>query len=268
MITRLAIAWLVACGMGAAQPLSFDYEVFPSKWSGLNWYGEVGRHYDLLHSENLTSWAQVDGFPRIGTGKKEAEYFPPANSRFFRMAVANDSIAFLYPEVAAYKTATGISRDAALEIHHFLSLLRGAGVDPALFWVGGSRYGSVQGTTVRAVIGGTGNDHGPFDLIFVDADHDYESAFHHSAVAFGQLAPGGVILWHDYQQNNYLHGGCAVPESLYMAAMTFRRSILSIEGTMLGIYSEHPGWETSVIKKRGKIESSSDPWSDRKIRQI
>ena len=111
-------------------------------------------------------------------------------------------------------------------------------------------------------------DHGPFDLIFVDADHDYESAFHHSAVAFGQLAPGGVILWHDYQQNNYLHGGCAVPEALHMAAKEFSRPILCIEGTMLGIYSEHLGWETAVIEKRGKNESSSDPWSDQKIRQI
>ncbi len=158
MSIRKTILWLAACAMNvAAQPFSFDCEVFPSRWSGVNWYGETGRHYDLLHSENLTTWAQVDGFPRVGAGKQEIEYFPPANSRFFRMAVANDSAAFLSPEVAAYKTATGISREAALEIHHFLSLLRGAGVEPALFWVGGSRYGSVQGTTVRAVIGGTGS---------------------------------------------------------------------------------------------------------------
>lgn len=112
------------------------------------------------------------------------------------------------------------------------------------------------------------NEHGPFDLIFVDADHDYDSVFHHSAVAFSQLAPGGVILWHDYQQNDYLHGGCAVPEALYMASRTFNKSILSIEGTMLGIYSEFPGWETRTVGDTQLTSESIDPWQDTKIRRI
>ncbi len=132
--------------------------------------------------------------------------------------------------------------------------------------------GTIHESRITRIIGRASNElldeHGPFDLIFVDADHDYESVFHHSAVAFRQLSPGGVILWHDYQQNNYLHGGCAVPEALHMAATCFKSDILSIEGTMLGIYSERPGWETAKAVAREKSDDHSNPWSDGKIRKI
>ena len=66
-------------------------------------------------------------------------------------------------------------------------------------------------------------EHGPFDLIFVDADHDYESAYRHSVTALNLLAPGGVILWHDYQNKDYLHGGCGVPEALDAVTRTLAR---------------------------------------------
>ncbi|MEI8285259.1 MAG: class I SAM-dependent methyltransferase [bacterium] len=125
---------------------------------------------------------------------------------------------------------------------------------------------------IHRIIGKVSNelldDHGPFDLIFVDADHDYDSVFLHSTVAFKQLAPGGVILWHDYQQNNYLHGGCAVPEALHMVVRTFKKDILSIEGTMLGIYTEVPGWDTRTANERSDGADHSDPWKDGKIRRI
>lgn len=132
--------------------------------------------------------------------------------------------------------------------------------------------GSVHEARIHRIIGKVSNEllanHGPFDLIFVDADHDYESVFHHSTVAFKQLADGGVILWHDYQQNNYLHGGCAVPEALHMAAMVFKRDILSIEGTMLAIYSDSAGWETKTASTRHRELDSSNPWQDQKIRTL
>jgi hypothetical protein len=132
--------------------------------------------------------------------------------------------------------------------------------------------GSKHEARIHRIIGKVSNEllasHGPFDLIFVDADHDYESVFRHSTVAFKQLAPGGVILWHDYQQNNYMHGGCAVPEALHMAAQTFKKDILSIEGTMLGIYSEATGWDTRAANERSDDADYSDPWKDGKIRRI
>lgn len=111
-------------------------------------------------------------------------------------------------------------------------------------------------------------EHGPFDLIFVDADHDYRSVFHHTAVAFQQLAPGGVILWHDYQLDNYMHGGCGVPEALYAASQKFDKTILVIEGTTLGIYSEFPGWESRTLGTPQNANEAIDPWADNKIRRI
>jgi len=38
----------------------------------------------------------------------------------------------------------------------------------------------------------------PFDLIFVDGDHDSEAVARDTAVAMRLLAPGGVIAWHDW----------------------------------------------------------------------
>ncbi|RYD85161.1 MAG: class I SAM-dependent methyltransferase [Verrucomicrobiaceae bacterium] len=127
-----------------------------------------------------------------------------------------------------------------------------------------SRIHRIIGKVSNELIG----EHGPFDLIFVDADHDYRSVFHHTAVAFQQLAPGGVILWHDYQLDNYMHGGCAVPEALYAASQKFDKAILVIEGTTLGIYSEFPGWETRSLGESKNAIEVIDPWADNKIRRI
>jgi hypothetical protein len=105
---------------------------------------------------NLNDWIPADGFPKSGTGNLMAEYFQPSDKQFFRMASAPDLASYLLPEVAAYKTATGITLEAATEINLFLRHLRGAGVEPVLFWVGGSRYNSISGSVARAVIGGNG----------------------------------------------------------------------------------------------------------------
>jgi predicted O-methyltransferase YrrM len=108
--------------------------------------------------------------------------------------------------------------------------------------------------------------HGPFDLIFVDADHDYESVFRHSVAAFGVLAPGGSILWHDYQHHDFLHGLCGVPEALHVASIECGKRIVSIENTMLALYSDHPGWETSPIASSSAEAGRVDPWSDNRVR--
>lgn len=123
----------------------------------INWPSSSNRYYDLWSSSNLIDWAPVDGFPKAGTGSFMQEYFAPADQQFFRMASAPDLTSYLLPEVAAYKSATGITPEAATEINLFLRHLRGAGVEPVLFWVGGSRYNSINGSTARAVIGGNGN---------------------------------------------------------------------------------------------------------------
>lgn len=106
-------------------------------------------------------------------------------------------------------------------------------------------------------------EYGPFDFIFVDADHDYKSVWDHSMCAFELLSPGGVIFWHDYQHRGCLHGMGGVPEALNAVRNT-GRPIYSIEGTMLCIYSEYPGWETSRLSSAG-VEDESDPWKSSKL---
>ncbi len=39
---------------------------------------------------------------------------------------------------------------------------------------------------------------GPFDVIFIDGCHEYESVRQDTANALRVVRPGGVILWHDY----------------------------------------------------------------------
>jgi hypothetical protein len=73
-----------------------------------------------------------------------------------------------------------------------------------------------------------------FDLIFVDADHDYASVMNDTAVAFKVLADPGVILWHDYNQEAYFHGLCGVPEALNETARN--RPICAVRGTWLAIF--------------------------------
>jgi len=50
-----------------------------------------------------------------------------------------------------------------------------------------------------------------FDLIFVDADHDFDSVMNDSEVAFQLLAKPGVILWHDYNHEFFFTTCVACP---------------------------------------------------------
>lgn len=153
-----AMAFLAA-GDGTAQPIPcpFDLDASSGEEPFISWSGQAGRYYDLWSSEDLIRWEPMDGYPRLGTTTLMKEWLTPAPRGFFRMASAPDLASFLLPEVVAYKSATGITLEAANEINLFLRHLRGAGVEPLLFWVGGSRYNSINGSTARAVIGGNGS---------------------------------------------------------------------------------------------------------------
>lgn len=60
---------------------------------------------------------------------------------------------------------------------------------------------------------------GPYDLVFVDASHEYEDVLHDSRRALEMVSPGGLIIWDDYQPavpgvvralNEMLEGGCPI----------------------------------------------------------
>jgi hypothetical protein len=103
-----------------------------------------------------------------------------------------------------------------------------------------------------------------FDLIFVDADHDFASVMNDTEVAFQVLAEQGVILWHDYRQDSYFHGMCGVPEALNNFSKT--RVIYSIRGTMLAIYSNYKGWETTGLRSKLTHKLSNSVWEEKQLR--
>jgi predicted O-methyltransferase YrrM len=126
-------------------------------------------------------------------------------------------------------------------------------------------------TRITRLIGGCESallkPHAPFDLIFVDADHDFESVCHHSIEALDVLSPQGIILWHDYQQRDYLHGRTAVPEALHAIAQSTGNTVLSIAGTMLAIHSKYPGWESRRPVPEISIDSlPPDAWGDASLK--
>lgn len=130
--------------------------VTPENGVVLDWHGEAGKFYDLETSTDLSAWVPAASFPRGGGGTLMQEVRGRGTREFFRLSSASSAAVFYSPEVVSYQQATGIPDDAAGEIDQFLRLLRIAGVEPALLWVGGTRYGSISGNIARAVIGGSG----------------------------------------------------------------------------------------------------------------
>jgi Predicted O-methyltransferase len=103
-----------------------------------------------------------------------------------------------------------------------------------------------------------------YDLIFVDADHRFESVMNDTQVALGLLAENGVVVWHDYQNLHHFQGYNDVPEGLKL--FSAHLPIVAIKGTWLAIYSRHAGWETSKLLKAKATQASGDPWKDRTLR--
>jgi len=60
----------------------------------------------------------------------------------------------------------------------------------------------------------------PFDLIFVDGSHRVEYVVADSRLALEIIAPGGIIVWHDYRANDYRTRELRVPEGLEVIRKT------------------------------------------------
>lgn len=109
----------------------------------------------------------------------------------------------------------------------------------------------------------------PYDLVFIDADHDFVSVAQQTRIVWPLLSTTGVVFWHDYRHDTFFNG--QVPEAI--EASRDGRSVAGILGTMLAMHSSVPGWETdSVIARyqrdpdpiwgRSKPEQCTDPVAD------
>jgi hypothetical protein len=103
-----------------------------------------------------------------------------------------------------------------------------------------------------------------FDLIFVDADHRFESVVNDTKVASGLLAENGVLVWHDYQHENHFHGLNGVPEVLKIFLKSI--PIIALKGTSLAMHTRYPGWETaSYVNQEGGL-ALEGPWHNQSLR--
>ena len=103
-----------------------------------------------------------------------------------------------------------------------------------------------------------------YDLIFVDADHRFDSVINDTRVALSLLSAEGVLIWHDYQHLHHFQGFNDVPEALKL--FTPHLPIIAVKGTWLALYSRHPGWTTASLLQSASREASTDAWHDRSLR--
>ena len=75
---------------------------------------------------------------------------------------------------------------------------------------------------------------GPYDLIFLDADHNREAVRRDTRLALKLLAPGGVFAWHDYCDSYWVSQLNRVPEVLAEYARTL--PVHALPGTRLALY--------------------------------
>jgi predicted O-methyltransferase YrrM len=80
----------------------------------------------------------------------------------------------------------------------------------------------------------------PFDVIFIDADHRYESVCNDTMLALPRLAPRGWIVWHDYYDSGWLAGWNRVPE--FLNELAEQLEIAVIPRTPLAVH--YGGWRS------------------------
>ena len=69
-----------------------------------------------------------------------------------------------------------------------------------------------------------------FDIIFIDAAHDYNNKKIDTENAFKLLSKGGVILWHNYNDV------CCPDVTKYLADISDKYKIFHLRNTMLAVY--------------------------------
>jgi len=102
-----------------------------------------------------------------------------------------------------------------------------------------------------------------YDLIFVDADHSYESVRNDTELILPLLSPAGFIVWHDYANWGYVSGENGVPE--YLGELGGTLPIAHVAGSTLALHS--PSWVSGAGRERFRSatqgqarEFGADPW--------
>lgn len=102
-----------------------------------------------------------------------------------------------------------------------------------------------------------------YDLIFIDADHSYESVRSDTELVLPLLSPAGFIVWHDYANWGYFSGQNGVPE--YLGELGAKLPIGHVAGSTLAIHS--PSWVSCAGRERFRLatqvearEIGADPW--------
>ena len=73
-----------------------------------------------------------------------------------------------------------------------------------------------------------------YDLIFVDGSHRRDDVIEDSRLALDIVAPGGMIVWHDYRRNDYYTAELRVPEGLQVISRD--HSVFAVTGTTCAVY--------------------------------
>jgi hypothetical protein len=104
-----------------------------------------------------------------------------------------------------------------------------------------------------------------YDLIFIDADHSYESVRNDTELILPLLSPAGFVVWHDYANWGYFSGENGVPE--YLGELGATLPIGHVAGSTLAIHS--PSWVSGAGRERFRFatqvepkEIDADPWQE------
>jgi hypothetical protein len=73
-----------------------------------------------------------------------------------------------------------------------------------------------------------------YDLIFVDGSHQENAVIEDSRLALEIIAPGGLIVWHDYRPNDYFTAELRVPEALQVIARD--HPVFAVSGTTCAVH--------------------------------
>ena len=84
-----------------------------------------------------------------------------------------------------------------------------------------------------------------FDLVFVDADHQFEAVESDTRTILPLLAEGGAIVWHDYSDWGWMSSWNRVPEFLHNLSKEI--PVLTIPGTTLALHRR--GWTYHDVEK-------------------